>query len=123
MTNEEYRDATAKWYRLLRKTWERAIEETIVGDVLTRDDLQVHPMMVRTLVLFTADDNRVLQHGYGRATEMSEAHDESAVINSPPPSIDDLASDLEEIRDWHKRIAGRKNLSEQKVYDLAAAGT
>lgn len=121
MPSEQYRDATAKWYRLLRQTWERAIEEAIVGDVLTRDDLQVHPAMVRTLVLFTAEDNRVLQHGYGRATELSEAHDESAVINSPPPSIDDLSSDLETIREWHKRIAGRRNLNEQKVYELAAA--
>jgi AAA domain len=121
MTTEQYRDATGRWYKLLRRTWERAIEETVVGGVLTRDDLQVHPKMVRTLVLFTAEDNRVLQHGYGRATELSEVHDESALINSPAPSVEDLAADLETLRDWHKRVASRTSFSEEKIYELAEA--
>jgi energy-coupling factor transporter ATP-binding protein EcfA2 len=119
MTTEEFRDQTGRWYKQLRKTWERAIEEVVVGEILTRDDLQVHPKMVRTLVLFTAEDNRELQFGYGRATEMSEAHDESAVINSPPPSPDDLAADLAALETWYRRIAGRRNLSEKKIYELA----
>ena len=80
----------------------------------------MHPKMVRTLVLFTADDNRELQYGYGRATELSEAHDESAVINSPPPSPDQLASDLDALETWYKRVAARRNLSEQKIYELAS---
>jgi hypothetical protein len=120
MPAEEYRDATARWYRLLRQTWERAIEEGLVGQILTRDDLQVHPTMVRTLVLFTAEDNRELQYRYGRATELSEVHDESAVINSPPPTIGDLEDDLTAIRSWHKTIAARRSLSEDKVYELAS---
>jgi AAA domain len=122
LTDEQYRDATGRWYKLLRRTWERAIEETVVGGVLTRDDLQVHPKMVRTLVLFTAEDNRVLQHGYGRATELSEVHDESPLINSPAPSVEELAADLETLRDWHKRVASRTSLSEEKIYELAKAG-
>jgi hypothetical protein len=55
--------------------------------VLTRDDLQVHPKMARTLVLFTAEDNKELQYGYGRATELSHVHDESPLINAPAPSL------------------------------------
>lgn len=121
LTAEEYRDRTAKWYKLLRQTWERAIEEALVGGVLTRDDLQVHPKMVRTLVLFTADDNRELQHGYGRATELSEVHDESPLINSPAPSLDELADDLRSIRAWYKRVAGRASMSEDAIYERAGA--
>lgn len=115
----EYRDKIAKWYRLLRQTWERAIEETLVGDILTRDDLQVHPKMVRTLVLYTAEDNKTLQRGYGRATELSEVHDESAVINAPAPSMDEMEADLTDLRQWHKGVASRKSFSEQKIYELA----
>lgn len=117
----EYRDFTSRWYRLLRKTWEKAIEESLVGDILTRDDLQVHPSMVRTLVLFTADDNRMLQHGYGRATELSEVHDESAVINAPAPSIDDMEDDLRSLREWHKTVAARWNLPEEKIYEIVGS--
>jgi energy-coupling factor transporter ATP-binding protein EcfA2 len=123
MTADQYRDATARWYRLLRQTWERAIEESLVGDILTRDDLQVHPMMVRSLVLFTADDNRELQRGYSRATELSEVHDESALINAPAASIEDVATDLRNLREWHGRVGARRNLSEQKVYELAERHT
>jgi energy-coupling factor transporter ATP-binding protein EcfA2 len=122
MSVEEYRDATAKWYRRLRQTWERAIEETLVGDILTRGDLQVHPTMARTLVLYTAEDNKALQHRYGRATELSEAHDESSVINAPAPSLTDMEEDLEAIREWHKRVAGRRSLSEEKIYGTDAGG-
>jgi hypothetical protein len=92
-----------------------------VREQLTRDDLQVHPKMVRTLVLFTAEDNRELQHGYGRATELSEVHDESPSINSPAPSLDELADDLRSIREWHKRVAGRASLSEDAIYQRAGA--
>ena len=77
--------------------------------------------MVRTLVLFSADDNRELQYGYGRATELSEAHDESAVINSPPPSLDQLETDLQTLESWYRRIAGRRNLSEDKIYEQATS--
>ncbi len=121
LTADEYRDRTTKWYRLLRQTWERAIEETLVGGVLTRDDLQVHPKMVRTLILYTTDDNRELQHGYGRATELSEVHDESPLINSPAPSLDELGDDLRSIREWHRRVAGRASLSEEAIYARAGA--
>ncbi len=123
MTTEQFRDQTGLWYKQLRKTWERAIEEVVVGEILTRDDLQVHPKMVRTLVLFTADDNRDLQYGYGRATELSEAHDESAVVNSPPPSLQQLASDLDALDKWYKRVADRRNFSEKKIYEIAAAAS
>jgi len=122
MTPEQYRDSTGRWYKLLRRTWERAIEETVVGGVLTRDNLQVHPKMVRTLVLFSTDDNRVLQHGYGRATELSEVHDESSLINSPAPSVEELAADLETLREWHQRVASRASLSEERIYEVAEAG-
>jgi ABC-type proline/glycine betaine transport system ATPase subunit len=122
MTDSEYRDTTCKWYRLLRRTWERAIEETLVGGVLTRDDFQVHPTMVRTLILFTADDNKELQYGYGRATECSESHDESAAINSPAPTLDEMAADLESLRTWSKRLATRQGLSEEKIYEMTASG-
>jgi energy-coupling factor transporter ATP-binding protein EcfA2 len=119
LMDEAYRESTAKWYTLLRRTWERAIEEALVGGVLTRDDLQVHPKMARTLVLFTAEDNKQLQHGYGRATELSQVHDESPLINAPPPSLRELADDLRLIRDWYKRIATRSGLKEEDIYARA----
>jgi energy-coupling factor transporter ATP-binding protein EcfA2 len=121
MADSEYRDASSKWYRLLRRTWERAIEENLVGGVLTRDDFQVHPTMVRTLILFTAEDNKELQYGYGRATECSESHDESAAINSPAPTLDEMAGDLESIRTWSKRLTTRQSLSEETIYDMTAS--
>jgi hypothetical protein len=121
LSNESFRDESATWYRLLRTTWERAIEESLVGDVLTRDDLQVHPAMARTLVLFTAEDNKQLQYGYSRATELSAVHDESPVINAPAPSLSDMTSDLEALRGWYKRISSRKSMSEDKVYEIARA--
>ncbi len=123
LSAEQYRDRTAAWYKRLRRAWERAIEETLVGGVLTRDNLQVHPKMARTLILFTPEDNRQLQHGYSRATELSEVHDESPLINSPAPSLDDLAEDLQLLRDWHKRIAARTNLSDEAIYRLADSST
>jgi energy-coupling factor transporter ATP-binding protein EcfA2 len=120
ISDSEFRDETTKWYRLLRQTWERVIEESLVGGILTRDDLQVHPAMVRTLVLFDADDNRKLQHGYGRATELSEVHDESAVVNAPAPSLDDMQADLATLREWHKTITARRSYTDEKIYQLAS---
>ena len=118
---ETYRGRTGSWYTQLRKTWERAIEEVVVGEILTRDSFEVHPKRVRALVLFTAQDNRDLQHGYGRATELSEVHDESPIINSAPPSPDDLATDLAAFEEWYKRVSRRNGLGEQKIYEMAAS--
>jgi len=121
LSEEDYRNRVDSWYKRLRQTWERTIEESLVGEILTRHDLQVHPKMVRTLVLFSAEDNRELQHGYGRATEGGESHDESSVINSPAPELGELERDLELLEAWHKRISQRRNLSEDQIYQRAVA--
>ena len=122
LTPEQHRELALQWYRLLRRTWERCIEDTLLGTILTRDSLEVHPRMVRVLTAFTVADNKELQLGYGRATEFAEMHDESDLENRPAPSLDDLREDLQRILAWHKRIDLRRNMSTEKLEALAATG-
>jgi hypothetical protein len=54
-------------------------------------------------------------------TEGSESHDESALINTPAPAPEELATDLELLRTWSKRVDGRRNFSEEKIYEMTAS--
>ena len=66
--------------------------------------------MVRTLVLFTAEDNKELQYGYGRATECSGVRTMRAPQTySPAPDIDQMAADLESMGTLSKRLTTRQS--------------
>lgn len=103
----EYEVVVHNFYKLLRTTWERAVEETLLGPILRRYSSEIHPIPVERLSGFGERDAQEFAEGYSRASAYGEMHDESPGADLPLPRPDQLADDLSRLREWNKRV---KNL-------------
>jgi len=102
---ERYSELVRSWYQDLRLVWERMIEETVVGRVLNRGELQIRPQYVQGLVNFDETDWLELDAAFTRCGEMG-SHDQSPYLNRPIAQIVELEQDLEVARSWHGRVKG-----------------
>lgn len=103
----EYEVVVHNFYKLLRTTWERAVEETLLGPILTRYSTEIHPVPVERLSGFGEQDAQEFTDGYSRASTFGEMHDESPGADLPLPGPDQLGDDLSRLKEWNKRV---KNL-------------
>lgn len=81
-----------EWCKLLRESWERAVEEILFNDAIQRYNPCVQTQRLRKAP-FTHDLYTELEHGM---TECSAwCHDQARAINANIPSVDDLKSYIE----------------------------
>ena len=104
LDDDAYKKRVDRIGGMLSETWERAATSEIVNQVYDRSSHHVRPEMVRMLVKITADDNKDYQDGYGRTSKWAFRHDKSEEINYVPPEPDELQSEYERLKAWHKRI-------------------
>ncbi len=98
-----YDELVREWYSDLRDVWERMIEETLVGRVLDRGELQIRPLSARGLVQFDDTDLAELNAAFTRCGEMG-SHDQSQYLNRATVRIEELEQDLDVARVWHQRV-------------------
>lgn len=97
----------AEWiYERLRQSWERAVEEVLLNEVVVRFGDGVSTKPLRKLTDITDADVQTVE------TEMSYCssfvHDESGAVNSgiPDPSV--VAVDIKRLEDWVEGIKQRR---------------
>ena len=105
---KQYEEAVAIWAGNLSETWERIFSQEIVGPVLAEGGLEVRPMMVKVLALFSEEDHHEFEGSYGRASQWAKRHDKSAAVNYVAPDIDKLDEELRLVDTWFKRVKGYK---------------
>lgn len=98
-----------EFYKRLRTLWERALEESLLGPMLTRYSTEVHTKPILRLPQFSQDDARQFEEGYSKACTHGEVHDENPAVNLELPTADDMTADVEMLRDWNDRM--RKMMS------------
>ena len=99
-----YEKEVAGWAGNLSETWERIFSEEIVGRLLPEGRLEVRPLMVKLLARFTEDDEREFQASYGRVSQWAKRHDKATKVNYVAPEVDDLATELELVEGWFRRV-------------------
>jgi len=104
-STNEYRSAVSHFYTGLRETWERLIEEQLLGSVVERFRLGVETLRL-SVVEVTSDDYAKVYFAMKRASEFS-GHDRPVARELAPPTPDELARDLTEIRDYTKDLKVR----------------
>ena len=60
--------------------------------------------MVKLLARFTEDDEREFQASYGRVSQWAKRHDKATKVNYVAPEVDDLATELDLVEGWFKRV-------------------
>jgi hypothetical protein len=111
-----YRSAAKDFYTDLRETWERLVEEVLLGKVIERFNTDVKTQSLSGVVV-DDDDYKTVYWAMKRASERS-GHDMAAGRNVPVPKPDEMKADLKKIDDYRVAVdkrrkdteAGRKRL-------------
>ena len=105
-TNDAWRRTAKDFYTDLRETWERLVEEVLLGKVVERFNSDVRTMSLRYVVV-EDDDHKTVFHAMKRVSERS-GHDMAGGRGAPPPTPDDMKKDLDEIEAFRAMAQKRR---------------
>jgi energy-coupling factor transporter ATP-binding protein EcfA2 len=108
---QRFHDICARFYSVLRATWERAVEELLFNKVVMRFEKEVKTMSLTGVVV----DRDTICEVFGAMTKCSkvtDAHDHAAAENAPMPDSAEMKRDLEGLRAF--RPAHKKKISKQQ---------
>lgn len=99
VTNEDYRRRCTSYYAALRETWERAVEEIVLNDVVRRFGSDVGTLRLAGVEV-SDEDFTVVYRAMKRASEHS-GHDQAAGRQIDTPTKDQMMAD------WHELVGFR----------------
>jgi energy-coupling factor transporter ATP-binding protein EcfA2 len=104
---DEYRRAVKAFYADLRETWERLVEELLLGGVVERFNSGVKTQSLKNVTVGD-EDYRTVYWAMKRASEWS-GHDMAAAKNFPTPTPTDIKADLDTIDSYRTALIKRRN--------------
>lgn len=111
---DEYRSLAKDFYTDLRETWERLVEEILLGKVVERFNSDVKTQSLKGVVV-DDDDYKKIYWAMKHVSERS-GHDMAAGRNIPVPKPDEMKTDLNTIDDYRIAIdKRRKATSDQRA--------
>lgn len=105
----EYEIATTRIYGLLRKAWERGVEELLLYGVVERYRNSVQTSRARRLMDITDDDCKALEAGMTKTSEWEGGHDHAKALGKRFPDPDEVKEDIEALATWVKGLKKRRN--------------
>lgn len=106
LTTEEWRRTAKDFYSDLRETWERLVEEVLLGKVVERFTSDVRTQSLRGVVIDDEDHKQVFW-AMKRVSERS-GHDMAAAKATPVPTPGDMKADLDTIDAYRAEANKRK---------------
>jgi hypothetical protein len=109
-TQEEsdYSRHVAYLYGRIRQTWERALEEVLLGDVVQRFRQSIETQRLKNLDDITAGDLKTVEDGMGKSSEWEGGHDHALAINKPLPEPAEIKADIDALETWVAAVRKRR---------------
>ena len=104
--SDEYRGVAKDFYTDLRETWERLVEEVLLGKVVERFNTDVRTQSLKGVVV-DDDDYKTIFWAMKHVSERS-GHDMAPGRNVPVPKPDEMKSDLMTIDEYRAKIDKRR---------------
>ena len=105
---EKYEQDASRIYGLLRETWERAVEEVLLEEVVVRYRNSVQTQRARKLVDICRADCMTIDTGMRQCSRWLPGHDQSPAENAPFPEPDELIGDINKLDQWVSAIRRRR---------------
>lgn len=117
LSTDDYRLKCTGFYAALRETWERAVEEIVLNDVVRRFGSNVGTLRLGGVDV--SDDDFLLVHrAMARASEHS-GHDQAAGRQIETPSKAQMRADLDELKNFRTTKSRSNNVSDARRKALA----
>ncbi len=104
----EYETFIRRCYSLLRATWERAVEDALLNEVIIRFRPSIETNRLKCVTI-EDEDFRDVRRGMTRASGILEAHDEAGAVKNPVPSPNEFEEDVEKLEEFRKRVTIRRD--------------
>lgn len=107
---DKYETGVERWYSLQRSTWERAVEEVLLVDAVNRyrSSIKTNNLISERVWMIDEEDVRDVEAAMTKCSSWTEAHDEPAAADRPPPGPDEMRDDLEMLRAWVARLKAKR---------------
>lgn len=115
-TTDAWRRSAKDFYTDLRETWERFVEEILLGKVVERFNSDVRTQSLKGVVV-EDDDHKQVYWAMKRVSERS-GHDMAAGKAIPVPTPSDMKSDLDVIDQYRIDANKRKKDAEKRRIEL-----
>ncbi len=106
--DESYAAAIFNIYSRLRSTWERALEDTALGNVICRHRDYINTNNLKKITAFSNLDCEQFKAGWGKCCDYTDAHDHSRVRNLEPPSPQEVLQDITALKAWNDGLKARQ---------------
>jgi AAA domain len=110
--SDEYRRTVKDYYTDLRETWERLVEEQLLGEVVMRFRCGIMTQNLKYVSVEDADYAKVYWQ-MKKASEWS-GHDMAIAKSLPCPSLDQMKKHLDELEAYYSMVKKRKAQLEKK---------
>jgi energy-coupling factor transporter ATP-binding protein EcfA2 len=104
--NDSWRRTVTDFYTHLRETWERLVEEVLLGKVVERFNSDVRTMSLKGVVV-DDEDYKTIYHAMARVSERS-GHDMAGGRAVALPRLADMKADLDELDQYRAKAQKRK---------------
>jgi len=116
----EYEKHLTNFYGKLRETWERAIEEVLLNDVIQRFRPSIETQRLKSVII-EEGDYVVIENAMGKCSTWLTGHDSAGAIGSQVPSPDEVAADLKNLDEFVKGLKKRAEDSRKATGALIKA--
>ena len=105
----KYKRDASVIYGFLRESWERGLEEVLLGGTVERYRNSVQTQRAHQLADICSADVKVLDIGMTKCSKWLPGHDQSPAENVPFPEPSELKEDIKALEDWVRRIQKRRS--------------
>lgn len=107
---DAYKPLAKDIYGLLRETWERAVEEILLNEVVLRFRKGIETNRIERIAGdITTEDYRKINNAMKNCSTYLRGHDDAAEINEPMPEPDEVKEDILELETWVGNMRPRRN--------------
>jgi recombinational DNA repair ATPase RecF len=105
---DAYESAAREIFGRLRETWERAVPEVLLNDVVERYRPSIETKKVIPLHDITEADCKAVGTGMTSCSRWILGHDEALADGTPFPKPDELKKNIDDLEEWAKNIRKRR---------------
>ena len=105
---DKYEVGASRIYGLLRESWERGVEEVLLGGTVERYRHSIETNRAMKLSDICSDDLTALKNGMTKCSMWLTGHDSAAGGNAPFPNPTELEADVVSLETWVRGIHTRR---------------